>query len=73
MATIQIDTRGFARKFQTEPESRRLGLWTFQIQQRDINFWGRYEEVRNIAEKYAESHGVDKGTIELVDCCETRF
>jgi hypothetical protein len=73
MATIQIDTQGFARKYQTEPESRRLGLWTFQIQQRDVNFWGRYEEVRNIVEKYATSRGVDRDIIELVDCHEIPF
>jgi hypothetical protein len=71
MGSISVDQTRFVESHQTEPDRERIGLWVFTIQERDICFWGRYSEVLSTAEMYAHAHGIEGGTITLVDCTGT--
>ncbi len=68
MGSILIDTADFTASHHGEPDPHLPALWTFAIQERDVCFWGRYPEAVNTATRYANTHGVESGTITLVDC-----
>ncbi|MBI2425816.1 MAG: hypothetical protein HYV27_23530 [Candidatus Hydrogenedentes bacterium] len=67
MGRILIDQSQFMRVHHHEPDQINPALWTFHIQTQDICFWGRYPEAAGTAKVYAASHGLDEGTIQLVE------
>lgn len=50
-----------------------MGLWTFNIQERDVSFWGRYPDAESTARQYAAKNGVDSTAIRFVDGASFRF
>ena len=68
MGSICVDDSAFVRRTHHRPDAREWGLWTFHIEEHDVCFWGRYPEAVTTAKLYANTHGVETGTITLVDC-----
>ena len=68
MGSIRVDESRFVARHHCQPDMHELGLWTFSIQEEDICFWGRYPEAVSTAKLYANCHGLDAGTITLLDC-----
>jgi len=59
-------------RYQTQqtPPTNLIGLWTFNIEGKDVCFWGNYEEVTKTAELYLKTKNLENITIYLVDCID---
>ncbi len=47
-----------------------IGLWIFNIEGRDVCFWGNYEEAMKTAELYIKTKNLETITIYLIDCVD---
>ncbi len=68
MSEIHIDRAKYIQTHRDETKSPFPGLWTFSIQEKNVCFWGKYPDAEVTAKEYAHIHGIDAGTITLVDC-----
>jgi hypothetical protein len=68
MDEINVDKTNYDTTHTGDLDTKAQALWTFLIQERNICFWGRYPDAVSTAKQYAHCHGVDHGTITLVDC-----
>jgi len=66
MGAIRIDESRYFAAYHHAPENGGQGLWIFNIQERDICFWGRYADAASTAQRYAETRGLQTGTIQLI-------
>lgn len=63
MPNFTIDTAYFRTAFQRDPDPAEMALWTFHIDDADINVWGRYPTAVSTATRYAEVHGAQGAAI----------
>jgi len=47
-----------------------LGLWVFNINDKDVCFWGHYNEVLKNLEEYVTKKGLSEKTVYVVDCIQ---
>lgn len=47
-----------------------IGLWIFNIEGRDVCFWGNYEEATKTAGLYIKTKKLETITIYLIDCVD---
>ncbi|HOK10411.1 MAG TPA: hypothetical protein PLT82_01060 [Candidatus Hydrogenedens sp.] len=58
---------------QQTPPSKAIGLWIFNIDDKDICFWGNYDEVVKTAELYLKTKNMQDKTIYLIDCIDYSY
>lgn len=64
---IQGDNARYSVKLHGSPDTKSMGLWTFNIQEHDVSFWGRYPDAESTARQYAAKKGLDSAAIRFVD------
>ncbi len=47
-----------------------LGLWVFNINDKDVCFWGHYNEVLKTLHKFIEKNGLKNVPIYVIDCIQ---
>ncbi len=47
-----------------------IGLWIFSIEEKDVCFWGNFEEVLKTVELYLKTKNLENITIYLMDCVD---
>ncbi len=59
-------------KYQSRNETiqKAIGLWIFNIQDKDVCFWGNFDEVIKTAELYLKAKNLENTTIYLIDCID---
>ena len=62
-----LDIAPFFEKQGRMPDTHRLALWIFRIEDRTVSFWGTLAEVTSMASLYAQIHDLDGATLSLVD------
>jgi len=67
MAHFQVDKSNYVASHHGEPDLNSQALWTFAIEERKMNFWGRYAQAVSTAERYAQQCGMQHGTLRLLD------
>lgn len=67
MGNIRIDTSRFNCTHPNGPDLHQLALWTFDIAEQEVCFWGRYSVAEETARYFARTRGLDHGVITLVE------
>lgn len=71
MKHVHVDDAQYLRDHRNDVDRADVALWTFKIQGRDVNVWGRYPEAVRTAEQYVQRHGLHTQSILLTGCSET--
>lgn len=60
-------------KLPKETIQNAIGLWIFNIEGKDVCFWGNYEEVLKTAELYLKTKNLPDTTIYIMDCVDYSY